>query len=114
MAFIFSAFSFGHSIFAGFHSVSQTFASLIDFNHVTTYHIDQFEIFSELVYFGKKYHTSSASICFFELINVNLSHFFISQENTFTYDTTHLYISYWLSNTNAFSSWFSGFISFWI
>jgi hypothetical protein len=62
IAFALSGLSFGHSMFFGFHRVSQTFASLIDFNHVTTYQTDPFSIFGAETYFGEKYHTSSASI----------------------------------------------------
>jgi hypothetical protein len=84
IATAFSAFSLGHSIFSGFHKVSHTFASLIDLRPVTTYHIEPLDIFLSLIYFGEKYHTSSASIFFFELRNVSVSHFFISHANTFT------------------------------
>jgi hypothetical protein len=62
IAFALSGLSFGHSMFFGFHRVSQTFASLIDFNHVTTYQTDPFSLFGAETYFGEKYHTSSASI----------------------------------------------------
>gem|GEM_PF-780898 len=84
IAFAVSGLAFGHSIFSGFQSVSHTFASLIDFNHVTTYQTDQFSIFAAETYFGEKYHTSIASIFLPVFKKCRVSPFFISPENTFT------------------------------
>ncbi|MBT3853482.1 hypothetical protein HOF65_05990 [bacterium] len=78
IAFASSDFAFGHSTISGFHTVSPTFASLIDFKPVTMYHIDQFHIFLSLVYHGEKYHTSRASIFLFVFKKYRVSHFFIS------------------------------------
>ena len=49
-----SGFAFGQATFSGFQTVSQTWASRIDFNPVTIYQTDQFSIFSALIYFGEK------------------------------------------------------------
>jgi hypothetical protein len=50
----FSGFDFGHSTSSGFHIVSQTLASLIVFNHVTTYQTEPSHILSSLSYDGEK------------------------------------------------------------
>jgi len=44
-----SGFIFGQSTISGFHIVSPTFASLIVFNHVTTYQTEPNQILSSLI-----------------------------------------------------------------
>jgi hypothetical protein len=48
------------------------------------YPTEPFEIFASLTYFGAKYPTSRASIFLLVLRKWSVSHFLISQENTFT------------------------------
>jgi hypothetical protein len=80
----FSGLCFGHSLFSGFQRVSQTLASFMSFNQVTTYQTEPFSIFLSEIYIGLKKPTSRASIFFQECKKCKVSHFFISHENTFT------------------------------